>query len=412
MPNGDLTQSLLAHLDWRSLLERWSREAVAHAEQLRLPLTREMTATGWIGRPPATASVLEAAERRLGRTLPRSLREFASVTDGWPVLSMDFGALRPVEELGWAVDLEPSLVQIWGETAGDCWPPDADDGAPLLKRSLLLSTGTDHFLLDPRRTDTSGEWASCGFTSWYPGAGEATSSFRTGMEGHYASFVRFTVPDSTTLTEVAEQVERAYRSSLRGDPLLEWVIPAARFFGDLHADVLNVQLRTLHSAYRAALDVLSLDWGHLADEPTVLEDLLPLFITACLDGHDPHTWALDHLLQRAPDQLAQRIRGLADRCLREGGLVADWSSTPGFATAADRARALVRAGRDAEAFEAVITGLPNWQPLSPLHLAPMGLIWDRELNSAMTPDRRRRLLSQPRGTTVGQADQHGQPPSP
>jgi hypothetical protein len=295
--------------------------------------------------------------------------------------------------------------------AVDAWDPLADDGPPLLKRSLLLSTGTDHFLLDPRRIDASGEWTSCGFTSWYPGAGEATSSFRAGMEGHYASFVRFTVPDSTTHAEVAEQVEQAYRSSLHGDPVREWVIPAARSFGDLRADVLGVQLRTLSSAYRAPLDVQSLDWDHLADEPTVLEDLLPLFVTACLDGHDPHTWALDHLLQRAPEPLAQRIRGLADRCLSQGGLVADGTSTPGFAAAVDRARVLVRAGRDTDAFEAIVASLPRWQPRSPLHLAPMGLIWDRELKRVMTPDRRR-LLGQPRGTAVRQAGQHDQAQSP
>ncbi|WP_143175496.1 hypothetical protein [Cryptosporangium aurantiacum] len=326
---------------------------------------------------------------------------------------MDFGALRPAEELGWVVDLEPSFVQIWNETAGEDWDPDTDDGPPLWKRSLLLSTGTDHFLLDPRRIDSSGEWVSCEFTSSGAGAGGAASSFRTGMEGHYASFVCFTAPESPTRAEVAEQVEQAYRSSLTGDTGREWVIPAARSFGDLRADVLNVQLRTLRGAYRAYLDVDALDWGYLAGEPTAIEDLLPLFVTACLDRHDPQTWALDLLLQGASPPVAQRVRQLADRCLSEGGLVADWSSSPGFAAAVDRARALVRADRDTEAFEALVAGLPNWQPLSPLHLAPMGRIWDRELNRVMTPDRRRRrLLSQPRSTAVRQADQPGQSKNP
>lgn len=101
MPRDDLGSSLLAHLDWRGLLERWSREAVAHAEELRLHLTPDMRATGWIGRPPVSTSTLEAAERRLGRALPPSLRAFAAVTDGWPVLSMDYGELRRDDGRGW-----------------------------------------------------------------------------------------------------------------------------------------------------------------------------------------------------------------------------------------------------------------------------------------------------------------------
>ena len=101
MPRDDLGSSLLAHLDWRGLLERWSREAVAHAEELRLHLTPDMRATGWIGRPPVSTSTLEAAERRLGHALPPSLRAFAAVTDGWPVLSMDYGELRRDDGRGW-----------------------------------------------------------------------------------------------------------------------------------------------------------------------------------------------------------------------------------------------------------------------------------------------------------------------
>lgn len=122
---------LLAHLDWRALLGRWSQEAIAHADELGLALTSESVTTGWIGRPPATEAVLAATETRLDRKLPTSLREFALITDGWPVLSMDYAALRSSADLGWVVDLEPSLVDIWSATTGDDWPADVDDGPPL-----------------------------------------------------------------------------------------------------------------------------------------------------------------------------------------------------------------------------------------------------------------------------------------
>ena len=356
-----------------------------------------MRATGWIGAPPATSADLQAADRKLGRTLPPSLRGFLSITDGWPVLSMGFGAVRPVQDLGWVVDLDPDLVRIWEDAAGEL-EPDVEREPWLLRRALLLSTGSDCFLLDPGRVDGgTGEWESCGFTSWYPGAGEPTSSFRTGVDRHYATFVRFTAPESMTRAEVAAQVHKAYRSSLRGDPSGEWIVPAARHFGDHRADVLDVQLRTLDDAYRAPLAVQSLDWERAAADPCVVDDLLPLFVTACLDPHDPHDSALDWLVPHLPEPLAGRVRELADRCRRDGGLTADWPATPAFAAAADRARTLTRAGRDDDAFDAVVAGLPHWQPLSPAHLAPMGLVWDRELGRLMTPARRRRLLTLPRG---------------
>src|SRR5215469_4372245 len=35
----------------------------------------------------------------------------------------------------------------------------------------------------------------------------------------------------------------------------------------------------------------------------------------------------------------------------------------------------------------------SWRPLSPLHLAPMALTWDRDLGRIMTRERRERLLT-------------------
>ena len=44
-------------------------------------------------------------------------------------------------------------------------------------------------------------------------------------------------------------------------------------------------------------------------------------------------------------------------------------------------------------FEAVLGALPSWRPLSPLHMAPMGLTWDLDLGRIMTRERRERLLT-------------------
>nr|MDT0665867.1 hypothetical protein [Micromonospora sp. DSM 115978] len=200
------------------------------------------------------------------------------------------------------------------------WPPDAVDGPPLLERSLLLNYGSDNFLLDPGRIDSTGEWASCGFTDWYPGAGQHRPSFRAGMEQHYATFVRFRVPESKTHTEVAEQLDNAYRASLRGDRSQESVIKEARSFGNIRADVLNVQLQDLTGQYRAALglDVAALDRLGPDPDPTVTDDLLPWFVAACLSPQDTHVWALDNAQHGAPAQYAERIRQIASQCQEAG----------------------------------------------------------------------------------------------
>ncbi len=168
-------RSLLAHLDTRTWLERWSREALEAGDEIALDVTEQMRTTGWIGSPPASAQQVRDAETKLGRKLPPSLKDFYAVTNGWPVLSMGFDALRPVQELGWVRDLESELVAIWSSTEPDdeTYAQEPDDGSFLLRRSLLLNTGTDHFLLDPARLtfgrlQNEPEWAAVGFTQLVP----------------------------------------------------------------------------------------------------------------------------------------------------------------------------------------------------------------------------------------------------
>jgi hypothetical protein len=239
---------MLEHLGWTELLHRWSEEVIAHADAIALAVTAEMRSSGWIGFPPAPTADIAAAQARLGRSLPRSYRAFLAITNGWPVLSFAFGQVRPVAELDWVAAADPGLYEVVCADYGYEWPPDGDDGPPLMSRCLLLSSGhsSDNFLYDTGRPGADGEWATTCWTSWYPGAGDRQPSFRAGLESHYASFAR--------------------------------------------------------------------------------------------------------------------------------------------------------AGRDAEAFEAILSALPSWRPLSPLHLAPLGLTWDRDLGRIMTRERRERLLATARGS--------------
>lgn len=389
---------MLEHLDWAELLRRWSQEALDHADDLNLYVTPAMRSSGWIGEPPAPPGAVAAAEHRIGRPLPPSYRSFVELADGWPVTSFNFGAVRPLASIGWVADLDPYLIEIYEETTGDLrWPEDSIDGPPLLRRSLLLSTGTDNFLLDPGRVDAAGEWAACNFTNWNPGAGKHAPSFRAGLEGHYASFVRFEAPDSVTHAEVAAQVESAYLAALRGDRSQEHVLSAARFFGSVRADALEFQVHELAGQVDGALSIGSLAFGELGPDPALLDDLLPLFVAAALDPRTGHSWALDLAISRASEQPQERLRTLAAEYQRTGGLDADFSYAPAFAAAVSSARALLRQGRDEHAFAQIVDGLPSWQPLSPLQLAPMGLLWDHELASLIKQERRLRVLYASRG---------------
>ena len=87
------------------------------------------------------------------------------------------------------------------------------------------------------------------------------------------------------------------------------------------------------------------------------------------------------------------MRDLLARSAREGGLLADFSCSPVFEQAVQEARSLVRGGRLDEAFDHVLAALPTWRPLSLLHLAPLGLVWDRDLAQIVSPERRLLLLT-------------------
>lgn len=398
---------MLEHLGWTELLRRWSAEAIAHADAVGLEVTPRTRASGWIGAPPASATDIAATQSRLERSLPGSYRSFLSITDGWPVLSFDFGQVRPVAELDWIANADPGLYEVVCDDDGDEWPPDSDDGPPLMKRALVLGTGTDSFLFDTGRAGEDGEWATTCWTSWNPGAGNRQPSFRAGLESHYASFVRFDAPDSVTHAEVADRVEDAYRRSLRGDRGGEPVIAEARHFGSPRADVLEAQLNVLTSKYRAELGTLTLTGSECADDPALLADLWPMFVVGTLDPRDRLQWALDQATRQAAEPVAGRLRSLVDQCRRDGGLTADFGYAPAFAAALDGARQLARAGRDVEAFDVVLGALPLWRPLSPLHLAPMGLTWDRDLRRIMTRERRERLLA-----TARAGDATDLPPQP
>ncbi|WP_328531268.1 SMI1/KNR4 family protein [Nocardioides sp. NBC_00368] len=387
---------MLEHLGWRELLQRWSAEIIAHADDVAFKVTPQMAASGWVGGSPASEADIAAAEARVRLSFPRSYRDFLAVSDGWPLVSFDFGSVRRVVDVDWVAKAKPSLCKALADVYGDDSPPDA--GPNLMNRSLMLSTGFDNFLYDTGCVGRDGEWGTRWWTSWGGDEGNAEASFRAGMEMHYASLVRFCASDSPTNGEVADKVDDAFRALLNGDRSGEAVVAEARHFGSDRADVLDVQINVLNGNYRAETQVLNLANNTYVEDAAMLNDLWPMFVVAALDPRDNQQRSLDYALQRAPRRVADHLRTLADTLQQESGLTADFSSVPEFDSAMVRARNLVRSGRDDEAFDAIMAAMPSWRPLSPQHLAPMGLTWDRDFAPMMTRERRQRILASKRAT--------------
>ncbi len=132
------------------LARRWSDLLLADSDALgRWQPTREAVATGSLLRPPASEEQIEAAERRLGRELPPSYREFLLVSDGAygdlsgvTMWDLDRGAetappesdvvgvgFLPVADLRWLRTEQPWFAELCEDTAMDARDRDGDGRA-------------------------------------------------------------------------------------------------------------------------------------------------------------------------------------------------------------------------------------------------------------------------------------------
>jgi hypothetical protein len=112
MPDGLKGNARLE--EWWQALADMSRQLLAD-ESLRAELDEAMVRSGWLGFSGASREGIESAEKRLGRALPGSYRDFLRVSDGWqrgPNFPYRwFGA----NEIDWFRVKEPEWVRIWTE---------------------------------------------------------------------------------------------------------------------------------------------------------------------------------------------------------------------------------------------------------------------------------------------------------
>ncbi|MET9805712.1 SMI1/KNR4 family protein [Streptomyces halstedii] len=192
---------------WRDLLQRWSDEwldPVLHEQERAEPFPDEVREARWLGAAGATGEELGALEQRLGTVLPRSYREFLLTSNGWLNTTHGIDRILPVQEIGWARDLDPELITGWTGGPTDTAPRvsdaryfvygEAQDSAALrpeyLPHTLTIShtaDATDVYLLNPCVVTADGEWEAWYLAHWLPGA-VRYPSFWDLMKDAYESF--------------------------------------------------------------------------------------------------------------------------------------------------------------------------------------------------------------------------------
>lgn len=348
---------------WQPFLRRWSEEWVAaHGRD-------ESVADGWLGRPPASAEHLAAAEARLGRVLPPSFRAFLLATDGWRHAGSAIRRLRGTADLGWVRDLEPSWI------IND--HPDAD----LVRRSLQISeTDEGVVFLDPEDVDEHGEWAAYTWFLWTGMPAQRYGSFSVMMHELYAGFHALSRPECQTQRDLDEKVERARLASLGGEvdgPLA--VLEEAVRFGRLRANFLLFQMRALLRDPDAVevFDVLlwnRVDAAWVFQDPLFAQEVLPFL-------YIQHRYTFASLAKR-DRQLVAGFHARAKQPLRFGG--------PDFDAAVHVALAVP--DQD-EAWALLREAMSLWRPANDDHLGPIGLLADERAARLITPERGREILA-------------------
>ncbi|MFD9483711.1 SMI1/KNR4 family protein [Streptomyces sp. NPDC059991] len=383
--------------EWRPFLERWSAEwADAYdAEQQARDGDRDAHAARWLGFEPADEERLAALEQRIGRPLPPSLRSFLQVTDGWRYAGHFVYLLAGTEHINWCGDPH-DMGEVWLEALGE----DADDEevreAGVWARSLQLAVESDmvDVLLDPDDVDERGEWAVYTYAGWRAAPPERHASFKHFMEDMYQEFLRMSVDRpgfaNDTTRSLDTGVERARDDALSGayEAAAEALAEAVAC-GRPRAGRLLAQIRVLSGAGDSAERE-----GAALHDPYVAREVMPL---SCAEevrsgrGHD------EWFLGRYPEEDRETVAGVLEG-IRQGTFA--YEASGAFGEAVRVARELARRARPEAAWLALLEAAPSWMPLTPDHIAPVGLLADSVLGPLLTPERGRALLATPRGAAA------------
>ncbi|MFE0202852.1 SMI1/KNR4 family protein [Streptomyces sp. NPDC058985] len=392
--------------DWRRFLLMWSAEwadGLPDGEG-RGEDDQEARRARWLGSPPASEERVTAVERRLGRRMPPSYREFLKVSDGWRHAGGFVWRLAGTADVRWHDD-ESGLAAMFEEYLDADSEDEEWREAGLWRRGLQLDVESDamYVLMDPEDVDEEGEWAVYTWAGWRAAPPVRHANFLDFMRDMHREFhsLRALPRDGApafvndTTRSLDAQVEEARSAALRGD----WegagrALEEAKAYGRPRAGGLGDQIRRLLG------DTSMVYFEDLVTDSRYAPDLLPPLIAefAIHSYRDDST--LRFHLRGADDELVSRAHATLAR-VRDR----TYRYAPGgpFGEAVERARELARWGDTDGAWRTLRSALPLWEPLGPDHLAPLGWIADPLLGPLLTPERGRELLSTPRGGQAGDA---------
>jgi hypothetical protein len=171
-------------LDWKELMEKWSDDIFTKSSTEELEGYKDWYPQAYeqrdCSKSPATNIEIEALERRLGKTLPPSYRNFLLYSNGWLVMN-SFSELYGTKEIDWLRVQQNDLITCWDDDY-----PISDEqyfyyGAyqspsnirnRYLKTALQISNYEDGYvyLLNPEIIDERGEWEAWDFGTKISGA--------------------------------------------------------------------------------------------------------------------------------------------------------------------------------------------------------------------------------------------------
>jgi hypothetical protein len=192
--------------EWREFLKLYSREflsfdwsdTIRHHSTRGAVISEQARRAGWMGFEPASEAAISAAEDRLGRRLPPSLRTFYEVSNGWGMVGPFVFDVLPVEKIGWLKDVKPNLYEIACDIEGRRKGRPYDDArrqqhwldqGTRVKRSVAISSWGDAamWLLDPGGQAHTADWPGGSWASWGLGMDWTSESFAALMRDEMAS---------------------------------------------------------------------------------------------------------------------------------------------------------------------------------------------------------------------------------
>jgi hypothetical protein len=385
--------------DWRGFLAEYSADYLRVAEDRDLKkVSRHQRERCWLGFPPATEAEIMELETRLGHGLPPSYRSFLLVSNGWIDPGPFMYRLRPAADVDWLPIAATDLLDALG-SAG------ADDLAGLMERCLLIADDGDaqYWFLDPADVSEDGEWAAYSWSSWGVDE-ERQASFAALLADERHSFEALRAREGRAVHPEgsAELTAQGRVQALRGDVdgalnSFDQAIHKGSGLAMYLATILNVFLHPDGAHHRMRNDAFGGPVGRgEIDLAHVRAELVPLYLR--WSAEDPHAhpaWYLPPLGDALPRTETAFDDGNRDHWLARAAefIPPVLAETPEFERALSRARELARLHNDDAAWAVIEAALPDWRPDSEFRVAPVILLIDPDLRTAVTPDRYRQIVT-------------------